>query len=48
MTIHKSQGMTLDRAELSLSDCFEYGQVLITIPSLFIGVRWLNRVRVLV
>jgi ATP-dependent DNA helicase PIF1 len=26
MTVHKSQGMSLDAAHMDLSDCFEYGQ----------------------
>ena len=31
MTVHKSQGMTLTRAELMLGDAFDYGQVYVAL-----------------
>jgi len=45
LTVHKSQGMTLSRAEVQLDDAFSYGQVyvalsrLTTYSGLWIGGR---------
>jgi ATP-dependent DNA helicase PIF1 len=31
LTVHKSQGMTIERAELQLDDAFDYGQVYVAL-----------------
>jgi len=31
LTIHKCQGMTIDKAEMSLAECFEYGQLYVAV-----------------